>query len=199
MRPRLPSASIRHDTSCSRAGNHGRIVYITAACGIPVSRISLILITAFDPVSAYFLNLDPLLWSTEPRTSTSLPSMASITPSRLAALNKLRCSIFQTSYNPTSMRTGAKYLRARLVGPSMVNYYPETLTVAQLRASTNYKWNLLDEAEVERLEDIEYRKARGKGTPKKAKNKGVCLHVRILRTKLTRSVIGESRRTSKRR
>ncbi|KAI0689837.1 mitochondrial ribosomal subunit S27-domain-containing protein [Cytidiella melzeri] len=107
--------------------------------------------------------------------------MASITPSRIAALTRLRCSIFQTSYNPTSIRTGAKYLRSRLVGPSMVNYYPETLTVAQLRASTDYKWDLLDKAEVQRLEDIEFKKARGKGTPKKAKSKA------------------DSRRTSRRR
>ncbi|KAI0810845.1 mitochondrial ribosomal subunit S27-domain-containing protein, partial [Irpex lacteus] len=95
--------------------------------------------------------------------------MAGVAPRRLAALTKLRCSLFQTSYNPTSIRTGAKYLRTRLVGPSMVNYYPETLTVAQLREWSGYKWDLIDQAEVQRLEDIEFKKARGKGTPKKAK------------------------------
>jgi hypothetical protein len=61
----------------------------------------------------------------------------------------------------------------------MVNYYPETLTVAKLRASTGYKWDLLDAAEVQRLEDIEFNKARGKGTPKKAKNAGASLNISI--------------------
>lgn len=56
----------------------------------------------------------------------------------------------------------------------MVNYYPETLTVAQLREWSGYKWDLIDQAEVQRLEDIEFKKARGKGTPKKAKTPGTC-------------------------
>ncbi|KAH9017664.1 hypothetical protein EDB84DRAFT_680629 [Lactarius hengduanensis] len=63
-------------------------------------------------------------------TSRSQPTfastkMASVAPSRLAALARLRSVIFQTSYNPTSQRTGAKYLKRRLRGPSMMDYYPQ--------------------------------------------------------------------------
>ena len=35
------------------------------------------------------------------------------------------------------MRTGAKYLRKRLVGPSMLNYYPREVSIAKL-------WHCLD-------------------------------------------------------
>lgn len=105
-------------------------------------------------------------------------SMASVVPSRLAALTRLRCSIFQTAYNPQSLRTGAKYLRARLRGPSMLNYYPETLTVADLRKGCP-DWQIQDQRELERLADIDDRKARGKGTPKKAKSSGSLHHLRF--------------------
>ena len=92
--------------------------------------------------------------------------------SRLAALTKLRCSIFQTSYNPTSVRTGAKYLRARLRGPSMINYYPLPLSIAELNRMAPNEMKLRDPAEEERLQDVEDRKKRGKGAPRKAKSKG---------------------------
>lgn len=101
--------------------------------------------------------------------------MASITRSRINVINRLRCSIFQTSYNPTSVRTGAKYLRARLRGPSMVKYYPEVPSIAQLiREFPEIGWE--NHAEQVRLQDIADHKARGKGAPKKAKSKGLCLH-----------------------
>ncbi|KAI8974239.1 mitochondrial ribosomal subunit S27-domain-containing protein [Trametes punicea] len=95
--------------------------------------------------------------------------MATVAPSRLAALTRLRCEIFQTAYNPTSVRTGAKYLRARLRGPSMIRYYPEQLTVAQFnRMSGDFK--IRDWEEYQRLADVEEKKRRGKGAPKKAKS-----------------------------
>jgi len=104
--------------------------------------------------------------------------MASIAPSRLAALVKTRCTVFQTSYNPTSVRTGAKYLRARLRGPSMVNYYPPTLSLASIIREFP-EMGLVDAAEQQRLQDIEDRKKRGKGAPKKAKSKGLSLQSRF--------------------
>ncbi|TFY76320.1 hypothetical protein EWM64_g7693 [Hericium alpestre] len=94
--------------------------------------------------------------------------MASVLPSRIAALNRLRCSLFQTSYNPTSQRTGAKYLRRRLQGPSMMQYYPQEFTIAQANKIIP-GWNLIDRLEEMRLDDVEQKKKRGKGTPKKAK------------------------------
>ena len=96
---------------------------------------------------------------------------AAILPRRLAALTKLRCEIFQTAYNPTSIRTGAKYLRARLRGPSMMAYYPPEVSIAQMRKSQP-DWNIEDFDELERFSDVEYKKKRGKGAPKKAKTKG---------------------------
>ncbi|KAF8953179.1 mitochondrial ribosomal subunit S27-domain-containing protein [Flammula alnicola] len=93
-----------------------------------------------------------------------------VAPSRLAALTKLRCSIFQTSYNPESLRTGAKYLRRRLRGPSMVGYYPESFNIPQI--IRKYKeLEMVDDDEEERLIDVMDRKKRGKGAPKKAKAK----------------------------
>ncbi len=99
--------------------------------------------------------------------------MAAVAPSRLAALTRLRSEIFQTTYNPTSVRTGAKYLRARLRGPSMIKYYPEQLTVPRFnRMNGNFK--VQDWDEYQRLADVEEQKRRGKGAPKKAKSAGAC-------------------------
>ncbi|EED77809.1 predicted protein [Postia placenta Mad-698-R] len=98
--------------------------------------------------------------------------MAAIAPSRLATLTRLRCSIFQTSYNPTSIRTGAKYLRARLRGPSMVEYYPPEVSIAQFNRMSGGDWRIVDPQEDMRLADVEAKKRRGKGAPKKAKSKG---------------------------
>jgi hypothetical protein len=92
-------------------------------------------------------------------------------PSRLAALNRLRSTIFQTSYNPTGIRTGAKYLKARLRGPSLVKYYPRKLDFASI-AREFPELEFSDPKEDQRLMDLEERKRRGKGAPKKAKNKG---------------------------
>jgi small subunit ribosomal protein S33 len=112
----------------------------------------------------------------EPRAPHLLPPPAmatsALTPSRLGALKALQCALFQTSYNPSSARTGAKYLRARLRGPSLVAYYPRELRLADLRKSARGAEFLVDEDEEERIQDVEDKKARGKGAPPKAKNKG---------------------------
>ncbi|PPQ70944.1 hypothetical protein CVT26_014248 [Gymnopilus dilepis] len=95
---------------------------------------------------------------------------AFVPPSRLLALKKLQCSIFQTSFNPQSLRTGAKYLRARLRGPSMVAYYPDHFNVPQIIRKFP-ELEMVNEDEQERLQDVIDRKKRGKGPPKKAKTK----------------------------
>ncbi|KZT74073.1 hypothetical protein DAEQUDRAFT_682868 [Daedalea quercina L-15889] len=97
-------------------------------------------------------------------------AVSSVSPSRLAALTRLRCAIFQTSYNPTSVRTGAKYLRARLRGPSMVQYYPPELTVKEFNRMSGREFEIPDLKEMRRLNNIEDLKARGKGAPKKARS-----------------------------
>jgi small subunit ribosomal protein S33 len=103
------------------------------------------------------------------------------TQSRLAALNRLRCSIFHTSYNPNCLRTGAKYLSARLKGPSLIKYYPQQLDFARIIREFP-ELEFVDAKEEQRLIDVEERKKRGKGAPKKNK-KGECWYLHII-TKL---------------
>ena len=107
-----------------------------------------------------------------PSLSRRTTKMASVAPSRLAALTRLRSVVFQTSYNPTSQRTGAKYLKRRLRGPAMVDYYPEQLSISLLNKQFE-GLNLVDEAEEQRLQDVADKKKRGKGAPKKAKSAGL--------------------------
>ena len=107
------------------------------------------------------------------------------TRERLLELQKLQCDIFQTSFNPTAARTGAKYLRARLRGPSMIEYYPPTLSISRVNDMIAKERDLFmeldegrepiflaDEAEEQRLADVASLKARGKGKPKKARKPG---------------------------
>src|ERR1700722_2405722 len=98
------------------------------------------------------------------------PGSLMASPSRLAALNRLRCSIFQTSYNPTGLRTGAKYLSARRRGPSLIKYYPQKLDLARIMREFP-ELEFVEPKEEQRLVDIEERRKRGKGTPRKAKDK----------------------------
>ena len=109
--------------------------------------------------------------------------MSSVAPSRLAALTRLRSTIFQTSYNPTSLRTGAKYLKRRLRGPSMVEYYPNQLSIAALNKEFP-GLDLVDEYEEQRLQDVADKKKRGKGAPKKAKSAGTLIVYTVSLVKL---------------
>lgn len=106
-------------------------------------------------------------------------NMALVAPSRLAALACLRSTIFQSSYNPTSQRTGAKYLKRRLRGPSMIEYYPNQLSITALNEEFP-GLDLVDEYEVQRLQDVADKKKRGKGAPKKAKSAGTRYCLRYL-------------------
>ena len=125
-------------------------------------------------------------------------SMPAVSPSRLAALTRLRCSIFATAYNPTSQRTGAKYLRARLRGPSMMNYYPNVLKVSQVNKLFP-ELALVDEEEEQRFADIEALKARGKGAPKKAKTKGKTNFDALAMAEPIRYATADSRRLSRKK
>jgi hypothetical protein len=65
--------------------------------------------------------------------------MAGKIPSNLPnILSSLRSSIFQTLSNPTSARTGSKYLRRRLVGPSLIKYYPKLPSLRVLNSATPF-------------------------------------------------------------
>ena len=81
-----------------------------------------------------------------------------------------RCQrIFSTTFNPDRIRTGNKILRQRLKGHVLAEYYPRKLvTIADVaKAYKKHGMETYDEDELERLEDLERRKARGKGAPKK--------------------------------
>lgn len=117
------------------------------------------------------------------------------TVSRLSALARLRCSIFQTSYNPTCIRTGAKYLRKRLRGPSMVRYYPQEINLSQI-ARQYPELELVNEDEEQRFLDVDDRKRRGKGAPKKADKKSKSLSSRII-PRLTGRVRGKQENQKK--
>jgi small subunit ribosomal protein S33 len=131
-------------------------------------------------------------------TSRRTTKMASVAPSRIAALTRLRSVVFQTSYNPTSQRTGAKYLKRRLRGPAMVDYYPQQLSIAAL--NTQFKGlNLIDEDEEQRLQDVADKKKRGKGAPKKAKSAGLLFSLLFPPPKLICTFTADSRRAQRKR
>lgn len=129
-------------------------------------------------------------------SSPSMSFLASLVPlptaARMQALLKLRAAVFNTTYNPSSLRTGSKVLKARLVGPTMLRYYGERMSgwAGLNRAVPGL--DLPDLAEetrsgslsppcslcpaltgprnnVSRLIDLETRRKRGKTTPKKGK------------------------------
>lgn len=58
-------------------------------------------------------------------SSTNPQSPMNVAPGRLLALARLRSTVFGTTWNPESLRTGSKVLKARLRGPSMLRYYGE--------------------------------------------------------------------------
>ncbi|KAF9239147.1 mitochondrial ribosomal subunit S27-domain-containing protein [Melanogaster broomeanus] len=117
----------------------------------------------------------------------------------LTALTRTRCAIFQTAYNPTSARTGAKYLRARLRGPSMVKYYPEDIKLSMSKLARRHpELELVNFAEAQRLRDVQAKKARGKGVPTKAKDKSLSIFPWSLGL-LLKSSLAQSRRSHRKR
>jgi hypothetical protein len=63
-------------------------------------------------------------------TNTPLPKMASIHNT----VSAIRSQIFNTIHNPTSARTGAKYLRKPLRGAAITKYYPKLPKLATLNS-----------------------------------------------------------------
>jgi hypothetical protein len=57
----------------------------------------------------------------------------------------------------------------------MIKYYPQTLSISEMIRKSP-EMGLVDLAEKQRLKDVEDKKARGKGAPKKAKTKGGFLY-----------------------
>ncbi|KAI7866548.1 mitochondrial ribosomal subunit S27-domain-containing protein [Spinellus fusiger] len=92
-------------------------------------------------------------------------------PTRLAQLAQLSCKVFQTVYNPTSVRTGNKVLRQRLLGSSLTQYHPTKLLHFRDLKAVFPDLELVHTEEKERLDEIARRKRRGKGAVKKGKGK----------------------------
>jgi len=65
----------------------------------------------------------PTLRRLAQQVAGAVPSQA-----KLQQVVKLRSEIFGTTYNPESLRTGSKVLKARLRGPAMLRYYGERFT-----------------------------------------------------------------------
>ena len=147
----------------------------------------LIVRTCLSPLEPTMPQLRTLLSSVPSAAQSAILAKRSSPAAHQLKLQKLRCEIFQTSFNPNSDRTGAKYLRARLRGPSMINYYPAQLSIRRVNGvikslyhetlrkdrSTPPPIYLEDAKELQRVEDVAALKARGKGKPKKATTKGM--------------------------
>ncbi|CAG8455721.1 4885_t:CDS:2 [Funneliformis caledonium] len=101
--------------------------------------------------------------------------MASILPkpnkTRLAQLAELSAKIFNNVYNPKGERTGNKILRQKLIGPTIVEWYPKRIITLRKITDMFPSMKLVDQEEKLRLEEIAKRKKRGKGAPKKGKGK----------------------------
>ncbi|GAA5904989.1 mitochondrial 37S ribosomal protein mS33 RSM27 [Sporobolomyces salmoneus] len=90
---------------------------------------------------------------------------------RLQQVVKLRSEIFQTTYNPQSLRTGSKILKARLRGPAMLRYYGERFTGWKGLEQAIPGLQLRDIHEETRLADLEAMRKRGKVKPKKGQGR----------------------------
>ena len=86
------------------------------------------------------------------------PPLLSLSPARIltaVAMRKLTAKIFNTTFNPTGIRTGNKILRQRLKGPALAEYYPpRKVTIKDMRKL----WpdmDFIDEDEEQRVANVE--------------------------------------------
>jgi small subunit ribosomal protein S33 len=86
---------------------------------------------------------------------------------------QLQCSIFSTTFNPTQQRLGNNVLRQRLKGPELAAYYPrKSATVVDIiQEFKKHDLETWNEEEEDRLELLAITKLRGKGAPKKKREK----------------------------
>ncbi|ODQ77411.1 hypothetical protein BABINDRAFT_169274 [Babjeviella inositovora NRRL Y-12698] len=90
---------------------------------------------------------------------------------RLAQLIKLSCGVFNEVYNPTQIRTGAKYLKRKLKGHVTGSYYtPNSFpSVYDLKKHfpKEIQHRFITNEDKYKLHMTLARKRRGKGKPKK--------------------------------
>ncbi|CAO1622730.1 unnamed protein product [Parajaminaea phylloscopi] len=99
-------------------------------------------------------------------------------------LATLRSRIFSTApppplSHPGGIRTGAKILTQRLVGPSMLKYYGPTINMRTARpdeeASDGSEGPFMTTRENQRLLDVARKRRIGKGPPKKGQGRRAAL------------------------
>ncbi|RPB02596.1 hypothetical protein L873DRAFT_1732889 [Choiromyces venosus 120613-1] len=99
-----------------------------------------------------------------------LPTKALPPRERLQELARTTSRIFSTTYNPQNLRTGNRVLRERLRGPALLDYYQPGRRVGVVDLRRHFPMmSFVDEQERQRLLDVQSKKARGKGAPKKKK------------------------------
>lgn len=97
-----------------------------------------------------------------------------VSKAKLHKLEELQCKVFRTTYNPQKERTGAKILTKPLKGQTLANYYgpadfPSPAKMLKLWKQEDYA--VVDEVEEYRANLAASRRKRGKGAPKKKKEK----------------------------
>ncbi|KAK4149082.1 mitochondrial ribosomal subunit S27-domain-containing protein [Chaetomidium leptoderma] len=97
----------------------------------------------------------------------------SVPRARLLDLMRARCELFSTTFNPEGVRTGNKILRQKLKGPALASYYPrKVMTFRDFQKEFQpLELEVENEDEIDRLEHIAGLKSRGKGAPKKKREK----------------------------
>ncbi|KAG0641987.1 mitochondrial ribosomal subunit S27-domain-containing protein [Tuber brumale] len=109
--------------------------------------------------------------------ATTIPTIVKLLPTkalppreRLQKLAKTSARIFSTTYNPHNLRTGNRVLRERLKGPTLLDYYLPGRRVGVVDLRRHFPMmSFVDEGERQRLLDVQSKKSRGKGAPKKKK------------------------------
>jgi small subunit ribosomal protein S33 len=88
-------------------------------------------------------------------------------------LFQLQCSIFGTTFNPTRQRLGNSVLRQRLKGPQLAAYYPRKSATVEdvMKEFKKHDLETWNEEQEDRLELLAITKLRGKGAPKKKREK----------------------------
>lgn len=94
-------------------------------------------------------------------------------PRSLPPPPQVQCALFSSTYNPAGIRAGNKVLRQRLRGPTLAAYYPrKSATLTDLKhAFSKHDLDITIPEEEDRLEGITFAKLRGKGAPKKKREK----------------------------
>ena len=92
---------------------------------------------------------------------------------RWLQIRELSAKFFENVWNPTNARTGNKILRKRVLGPTLLSYYPEPM-ISYKRVneelglpSGRNPGDWFDRENAVRVDDLERRRRRGKAAPRK--------------------------------